>query len=37
MQLAIDSVAGAFDDTYDTGIIFPTDTDLRPALGSVVT
>lgn len=37
VQLAIDFVAGAFDDTYDTGIIFSTDTDLRPALEFVAT
>ena len=37
VQLAIDFVAGAFDDNYDTGIIFSTDTDLRPALEFVAT
>lgn len=37
VQLAIDFVAGAFDDTYDTGIIFSTDTDLLPALEFVAT
>ncbi|MCY3505714.1 MAG: NYN domain-containing protein [Chloroflexi bacterium] len=37
VQLAIDFVQGAFDDTYDTGIIFSTDTDLRPALEFVAT
>lgn len=37
VQLAIDFVAGAFDDAYDTGIIFSTDTDLRPALEFVAT
>lgn len=37
VQLAIDVVAGAIDDTYDVGIIFSTDTDLRPALEFVAT
>ncbi len=32
VQLAIDFVAGAIDDSYDTGIICSTDTDLLPAL-----
>jgi hypothetical protein len=32
VQLAIDYVSGAVDDRYDVGIIFSTDTDLRPAL-----
>lgn len=32
VQLAIDYVAGAVDGRYDVGIIFSTDTDLRPAL-----
>ena len=32
VQLAIDFVAGAIDDAYDTGIICSTDTDLLPAL-----
>jgi hypothetical protein len=32
VQLAIDVVAGAVDGRYDVGIIFSTDTDLRPAL-----
>jgi hypothetical protein len=32
VQLAVDFVAGAIDDTYDVGVIFSTDTDLRPAL-----
>lgn len=31
-QLAIDFIAGALDDRYDVGVIFSTDTDLRPAL-----
>ena len=37
VQLAIDFVAGAIDDTYDTGIICSTDTDLLPALEFVAT
>ncbi len=32
VQLAIDFIAGALDDRYDVGVIFSTDTDLRPAL-----
>lgn len=32
VQLAIDFVAGAVDGRYDVGVIFSTDTDLRPAL-----
>lgn len=32
VQLAVDFVAGALDGTYDAGVIFSTDTDLRPAL-----
>ena len=32
VQLAIDFVAGAIDNRYDVGIIFSTDSDLRPAL-----
>ncbi|MYB40802.1 MAG: NYN domain-containing protein [Chloroflexi bacterium] len=32
VQLAIDFVAGAIDDRYDVGVMFSTDTDLRPAL-----
>ncbi len=32
VQIAIDFVAGAVDGIYDVGIIFSTDTDLRPAL-----
>ncbi len=32
VQLAIDYVAGAVERRYDVGIIFSTDTDLRPAL-----
>ncbi len=32
VQLAIDFVAGAVDAHYDAGIIFSTDSDLRPAL-----
>lgn len=32
VELAIDFVAGAVDGRYDVGIIFSTDTDLRPAL-----
>lgn len=37
VQLAIDVVAGAFDDEYDTGIVCSTDTDLLPALEFVAT
>ena len=37
VQLAIDFVAGAIDDAYDTGIICSTDTDLLPALEFVAT
>lgn len=37
VQLAIDFVAGAFDDGYDTGIVCSTDTDLLPALEFVAT
>ncbi len=37
VQLAIDFVAGAFDDEYDTGIVCSTDTDLLPALEFVAT
>ena len=37
VQLAIDFVAGAIDDSYDTGIICSTDTDLLPALEFVAT
>ena len=37
VQLAIDFVAGAFDDAYDTGIVCSTDTDLLPALEFVAT
>ena len=32
VALAIDFVTGAVDGTYDVGVIFSTDTDLRPAL-----
>lgn len=32
VQLAIDFVAGAVEGRYDVGILFSTDTDLRPAL-----
>lgn len=32
VALAIDFVMGAVDDEYDVGVIFSTDTDLRPAL-----
>ena len=32
VQLSIDVVAGAIDHTYDIGIVFSTDTDLRPAI-----
>jgi uncharacterized LabA/DUF88 family protein len=32
VQLAVDYVAGAVDGRYDIGVIFSTDTDLRPAL-----
>lgn len=37
VQLAIDFVAGAFDDEYDTGIVCSTDSDLLPALEFVAT
>ena len=37
VQLAVDFVAGAVDGRYDVGIIFSTDTDLRPALEFVAT
>ena len=37
VQLAIDFVAGAIDDSYDTGIVCSTDTDLLPALEFVAT
>ena len=37
VQLAIDFVAGAIDDAYDTGVICSTDTDLLPALEFVAT
>lgn len=37
VQLAIDFVAGAIDDAYDTGIICSTDSDLLPALEFVAT
>ena len=37
VQLAIDFVAGAIDNAYDTGIICSTDTDLLPALEFVAT
>jgi hypothetical protein len=32
VQLAIDFVSGAVDGRFDVGVIFSTDTDLRPAL-----
>ena len=32
VQLSIDLVAGATDRTYDVGILFSTDSDIRPAL-----
>lgn len=32
VALAIDFVMGAVDGAYDIGVIFSTDTDLRPAL-----
>jgi uncharacterized LabA/DUF88 family protein len=32
VALAVDFVAGAVDGRYDVGVIFSTDTDLRPAL-----
>ncbi len=32
VQIAVDLVVGAFDRQYDVGIVFSTDTDLRPAL-----
>ena len=37
VELAIDFIAGAIDQTYDVGVIFSTDTDLRPALEFVAT
>ena len=36
VELAIDFIAGALDGDFDVGIIFSTDTDLRPALEFVV-
>lgn len=33
----MDFVAGAIDGSYDAGVIFSTDTDLRPALEFVST
>ena len=32
VQIAIDFIAGAIDRRYDVGVIFSTDSDLRPAL-----
>lgn len=32
VQIAIDFIAGAIDSRYDVGIVFSTDSDLRPAL-----
>jgi uncharacterized LabA/DUF88 family protein len=32
VQLAVEFIAGAIEGAYDVGIIFSTDTDLRPAL-----
>ena len=32
VELAIDFIAGALDSRYDIGVIFSSDTDLRPAL-----
>ena len=32
VQIAIDFIAGAIDERYDVGVIFSTDSDLRPAL-----
>lgn len=32
VELAIDFIAGAIDRTYDVGVIFSADTDLRPPL-----
>ncbi len=37
VALAIDFVMGAVDGAYDIGVIFSTDTDLRPALEVVAT
>lgn len=37
VALAIDFVMGAIDDAYHIGVIFSTDTDLRPALEVVAT
>ena len=37
VELAIDFIAGAIDRSYDVGIIFSTDTDLRPAIEFVAT
>ncbi|MXZ63103.1 MAG: NYN domain-containing protein [Chloroflexi bacterium] len=36
VELAIDFIAGAIDGSYDVGVIFSTDTDLRPALEFVI-
>lgn len=36
VALAIDFIAGALDNTYDVGVIFSTDTDLKPALEFVL-
>lgn len=36
VELAIDFIAGAIDGIYDIGVIFSTDSDLRPALEFVV-
>ena len=35
VKLAIDFVLGAIDGEYDVGVVFSTDTDLRPALEMV--
>ncbi|MEX2238477.1 MAG: NYN domain-containing protein [Dehalococcoidia bacterium] len=32
VALAVDFIAGAIEDAWDVGVIFSTDTDLRPAL-----
>ena len=37
VELAIDFIAGTIDRSYDVGVIFSTDTDLRPAIEFVAT
>ncbi|MCY4114475.1 MAG: NYN domain-containing protein [Chloroflexi bacterium] len=36
VELSIDVVAGAIDRTYDVGIVFSRDSDIRPAIELVV-